>query len=64
MYICNIIFFIKIFQLQQGIAIIPKSVTPSRLKENINIFDFSLTSEEMASIATIATGQRVARFAE
>ncbi|XP_003696050.2 aldo-keto reductase family 1 member A1-B [Apis florea] len=50
--------------LQQGIAIIPKSVTPSRLKENINIFDFSLTSEEMASIATIATGQRVARFAD
>lgn len=50
--------------LQQGIAIIPKSVTPSRLKENINIFDFSLTNEEMASIATIATGQRVARFAD
>ena len=57
-------FSIEIFQLQQGIAIIPKTVTPSRLKENMNIFDFSLTNEEMASIAKLGTHQRVARFAE
>ncbi|CAK9807888.1 Aldo-keto reductase family 1 member A1-A [Anthophora quadrimaculata] len=52
------------YVLQQGIAIIPKTVTPSRLKENINIFDFSLTDEEMAAIASIGTGQRVSRFGD
>ncbi|XP_043518387.1 1,5-anhydro-D-fructose reductase-like [Frieseomelitta varia] len=50
--------------LQQGVAIIPKTVTPSRLKENMNIFDFSLTNEEMVSIDKIGTGQRVARFGD
>nr|XP_031843049.1 bifunctional protein STORR-like [Nomia melanderi] len=47
---------------QQGVAIIPKTVTPSRLKENIDIFDFSLTAEEMAAIATIASGARISSF--
>lgn len=56
--------FFVIFQLQQGIAIIPKTVTASRLKENLNICDFSLTNEEMATIASIGTGQRVSRFLE
>lgn len=52
------------YVLQQGVAIIPKTVTSSRLKENMNIFDFSLTNEEMASIDKIGTGQRVARFGD
>ncbi|KOC62648.1 Alcohol dehydrogenase [NADP(+)] A [Habropoda laboriosa] len=52
------------YVLQQGIAIIPKTVTPSRLKENMSIFDFSLTDEEMATIASISTGQRVSRFGD
>lgn len=50
------------YALQQGIAIIPKTVTQSRLKENMNIFDFSITDEEFAAVAKLATGQRVARF--
>ena len=50
------------YAVQHGIAIIPKTVTPSRLKENMGIFDFSLSTEEMNSIAALATGQRVARF--
>lgn len=50
------------YAMQQEIAIIPKSVTPSRLKENMDIFDFSLSPEEMDSIAALATGARVARF--
>lgn len=54
----------KTFQLQQGIAIIPKTVTPSRLKENMDIFDFSLTPEEVDAVAKIGTGQRVARLGE
>ncbi|XP_076651102.1 aldo-keto reductase 1B-like [Halictus rubicundus] len=51
------------YVMQQGVAIIPKTVTPSRLKENMDIFDFSLTDEEMTAISTIGNGQRVARFA-
>lgn len=36
--------------LQSGVSVIPKSVTPSRIKENIDIFDFELTPEEMQRI--------------
>lgn len=52
------------YVVQQGIAIIPKTVTPSRLKENMDIFDFSLTNDEMAAISTIGHGQRISRFAD
>lgn len=51
------------YVVQQGAAIIPKTVTPSRLKENMDIFDFSLTDEEVAAISTIGNGKRVASFA-
>lgn len=49
-------------QYQQGAAPIPKSVTRSRIKENIEIFDFNLTDEEMSSIESLAIGERVAAF--
>ena len=38
------------FQLQQGVIIIPKTVHPDRLKENIDIFDFELTADEMQTL--------------
>lgn len=41
------------WNIQQGIIPIFKSVTPHRLKENINIYDFSLTSDEMELIFTM-----------
>lgn len=40
--------------VQRGLAVIPKSTTPSRLKENINIFDFDLDDEEMKTVDKIA----------
>ena len=50
--------------VQQGIAVIPKSVHPERLKENSEIFDFSLSKEEMTAIAAMDAGQRVAGIPE
>lgn len=47
---------------QQGAVPIPKSVTKSRIKENMEIFDFTLTSDEMNAIAKLGSGKRVAAF--
>lgn len=49
---------------QQGAAVIPKSVTKSRIKENMEIFDFELTTDEMTAIKAIGTGERIAPSAE
>lgn len=42
---------------QRGIVIIPKSVRRERMRENFNIFDFTLTDDEMARIAVLDTGR-------
>lgn len=41
---------------QRGVVAIPKSVRAERMAENIDIFDFELTDEQMAAIATLDTG--------
>ncbi len=41
------------YAVQKGFAVIPKTVNPGRLKENRDIFDFSLTKEEMDRIRAI-----------
>ncbi|KAI4249701.1 MAG: hypothetical protein L6R40_000490 [Gallowayella cf. fulva] len=40
------------WSLQKGLVPLPKSVTPSRIEENANIYDFNLTDEEMKSLET------------
>ena len=42
--------------VQQGIVVIPKSANQARLKENISIFDFELSSDEMSTIDSLDKG--------
>ena len=44
--------------LQHGRSVIPKSTKPSRIAENINVFDFELTADELAAIDGLDTGRR------
>lgn len=46
------------WHLQNNTVVIPKSVTPSRIEENFNVFDFELTSEEMAEIDQLNKNRR------
>ena len=46
------------WHLQHDILVIPKSVTPSRIEENANIFDFAISSEDMKVIDSLNRNQR------
>ena len=46
------------WHLQQGRQAIPKSVTPARITENFDVFDFRLAAEELAAIDALDTGVR------
>ena len=43
--------------LQRGVIIIPKSTHKERMAENLNIFDFELTADDMAQIQNLDTGK-------
>ena len=43
------------WNLQRGVVVIPKSVHRERMEENLDVFDFELTSDEMAQIAALDT---------
>ncbi|GAA2814624.1 aldo/keto reductase [Saccharopolyspora taberi] len=47
------------WSIQQGNVVIPKSVTPSRVRENIEVFDFELADDDVAEINSLETGVRV-----
>ena len=43
------------WNLQRGVVVIPKSVHRERMEQNLDVFDFELTAEEMAQIALLDT---------
>ena len=43
------------WNLQRGVVVIPKSVHRERMEENLDVFDFELTDDEMAQIAALDT---------
>ncbi len=52
------------FLVQNGVSVIPKSVHTDRIKENIDIFDFALTAEEMKALSALDTATPMIGTAE
>ncbi|XP_078400881.1 aldo-keto reductase family 1 member B1 isoform X7 [Cetorhinus maximus] len=50
------------FHVQRNIATIPKSVTPARIQENAEIFDFELMDEDLQSLLTLNKNWRVCQL--
>lgn len=44
------------WNVELGIATVPRSSNPARLAQNLNVFDFSLTAAEIAAISALDTG--------
>ena len=47
------------YLLQLGIAVIPKSSHIERIRENLSLFDFALSAEELSQIRALDTGRSV-----
>jgi len=47
------------WHMQLGNVTIPKSVTPDRIQQNIEIFDFELSDADMGAITALGTGERI-----
>lgn len=47
------------WHLQLGTVVIPKSVTPTRIRENFDVFDFELTADQMHRLTALDQGIRI-----
>jgi len=46
------------WHIERGFIVFPKSVTPARIRENIDIFDFELSGEDVERISALDRGER------
>ncbi|WP_349814755.1 aldo/keto reductase [Curtobacterium sp. MCJR17_043] len=46
------------WNVQQGVVVLPKSVTPARIRSNLDVDGFVLGDDELAAIAGLESGQR------
>ncbi|MBT2503795.1 aldo/keto reductase [Curtobacterium sp. ISL-83] len=46
------------WNVQQGVVVLPKSGTPSRIRSNLDVDGFTLTADELTAIASLESGQR------
>ncbi len=49
------------WHVELGNIVIPKASSPERIRENLDVFDFALDDEDLAAIATLASGERTGR---
>jgi 2,5-diketo-D-gluconate reductase A len=47
------------WHIQLGNVTIPKSVTPDRIQQNIEVFDFELSDADMGAITALGSGERI-----
>lgn len=47
------------YLIQRDIIVLPKSITPSRIDQNLDVFDFELSDEDMSEIRRKNTGERI-----
>jgi 2,5-diketo-D-gluconate reductase A len=48
------------WHLQQGLLVVPKSSSPARMAENIDVFDFELSADEVAAMSALDRGEAAA----
>lgn len=45
------------WHIELGLVTVPKSATPQRIRENIDLFDFELTADEVAALSALDQGE-------